>query len=83
MHAIGELDAVHVRHQDIGDDEVWMLAQRDVERLDAVNRLGHRMADVAEQRRQELAIDRAVVNDEDLRHRRLRGARAGTAQSRQ
>jgi len=60
-----------------------MLAQRDVERLDAVNRLGHGMADVAEQRRQELAIDRAVVNDEDLRHRRLRGARAGTAQSRQ
>jgi hypothetical protein len=70
---------VHVRHQLVGDYDFRGPFARERERFDAVGGFDRLVADVPEQRCEELAIDRAIVNDEDRRHRRLRPGREGSA----
>ncbi len=66
----GQLDAVHVRHVDVGEHEVGRRRMQDVERLAAVLRLAddrdrqHRGA-IVEQLAQPMPRRRLVVDDQD------------------
>jgi hypothetical protein len=71
-HAAGKLDAAHDRHRQVGNDQVRMLCTHDRKGLGAIRRLQNRVTDMAEQCGQEITIYRAIVNDQDRRHWRLR-----------
>ena len=66
--ALHELVAVHLRHQDVGDDQVGAVGAHQVERGGAVVRLEQAVFGKAEQGQQIGAVARPVVNDEDGGH---------------
>src|SRR6266516_2641892 len=68
MHAPHEFDAVHDRHGDVDDGELRHPLPRDFQSFEAVRRLARLVSLVAEKRRQKLAIDRAVVENQNPRH---------------
>ena len=65
---LDELVAVHGGHQDVGDDQVGMVAPRQGQGLGAVFGLQQAMACVAEQGAQEGAVARPIVDDQDRGH---------------
>jgi hypothetical protein len=67
-------EAVHLRHQNVGDDQVGRLLARACEGIEAVAGLGHRMALRLQQRAQPRAALRFIVDDQDASHRKGRRA---------
>ena len=66
------IEAVEIRHAQIGDDEVDRLGARDVEPEAAARRAEHAMAHVAQLLDEEVAHRVVVFDDEDggaVRHR--------------
>src|SRR6185503_80183 len=59
-----ELEAVHVRHVDVADDEVRRIAQHEVARRDRVRGDVHLVAGRAQVQLEQLPDARFVVNDE-------------------
>jgi len=62
--AVGQLEAVQLRHSNVGDDQVWDALVDQLERLDSVARLAHVVALSLEEAADHL-LDHAVVVDED------------------
>ena len=59
-----KIEAAHIRHDDIGDDERRRLALEQRERRDAVLGFGHLEAATLEERTHQDAVDRIVVGDQ-------------------
>ena len=68
LQASCQLVAVHLRHQDVGDDELGPVVLRQVERLVAVRGGEDVVPHALEKRRQGLAVGAVIVGDEDLCH---------------
>ncbi|MNM31227.1 hypothetical protein D3C81_417990 [compost metagenome] len=64
MHARDELVAIHVRHEDVGDDQVRPLGAHDVERIGAVGRFQQAVAAVAQQGCEEFAVQHMIIDDQ-------------------
>ena len=65
MHARDEFVAVHVRHEDVRDDQVRPLGAQYFQRVGAIGRLQQAVAAVAQQCCQEFAVQHMIVNDQD------------------
>ena len=68
MHARDEFVAVHVRHEDIGDDQVRPLGAQYFQRVGTIGRLQQAVAAVAQQCGQEFAVQHMIVDDQDGRY---------------
>ena len=64
-----QLVAVHDRHEDVRNDEVWTFSLHQGQSLLAIDSLEQTMALITQQRDQEVAIRVEVVNNQDCRHR--------------
>jgi hypothetical protein len=64
----GELGPIHIGHQDVGDDQVGPAGARNFDGLGAVASLQQAMSSVSEQGCQIMAIDGAIIDDEDGGH---------------
>ncbi|MNT08757.1 hypothetical protein D3C72_1435080 [compost metagenome] len=65
MHARDEFVAVHVRHEDVGDDQVGPLGAQYFQRVGTVGRIQQAVAAVAQQCGQELAVQHMIIDDQD------------------
>ncbi len=63
-----QLVAVHLRHQDVGDDQLRPVLARALQRLPAVGGRHHAVPGGLEQRRHRVAVRPVVVGYEDRRH---------------
>ena len=63
---VAEAVAVHLRHEDIGNEHVHALTLQQSERVHAVGGLEDHVAFVFELRAEQLQVDGVVVNDEDV-----------------
>ena len=63
-----EFIAIHLRHENIGNDQIRFFFARYFERLRAVLRLKQAVAAVGQHRHQSLPIGRAVIDDENRFH---------------
>jgi len=68
VHAFGKLEAVEPARPHIGDDSIRVLGKSDLQRLRSRRRLEQAMSAMAQQRAEEFATRRAVVDDQDRRH---------------
>ncbi len=64
-----ELEAVHGRHQDVGDDQLRPFGAHDLERGGAIGGLHQCVPGMAEQRQQELTIEGPIIDNENFCHR--------------
>jgi len=63
-----ELIAVHALHADVGDHQGRALVAHDPQGFDTFGRLEQPMAEVAQQRQNELTVGRTIVDDKDRGH---------------
>ena len=63
---LAELVAVHLRHLDVGDNEIGPLLLEELDRFEAVDRPPDRVARINEALLQHLRLDPAVLGDEDI-----------------
>ena len=64
VHARDEFIAVHVRHEDVGNDQVRALRAHQFQRVGAIRRLHQAVAAVAQQGGEEFAVQHMVIDDE-------------------
>ncbi len=65
LEPLADRDAVEPRHVDVQQDEVGLELVDRLQRLDAVLRLAHVVAELLEAREQEFAVRRDVVDHQD------------------
>ena len=65
---LGQLDPVHARHHDIGEEQVEGQALDAFKGVAAVAEIGHRMAGLDQRRGKELAQRFIVFRQKDMRH---------------
>jgi hypothetical protein len=68
---VGAIEAVHPRHQHVADDQIRPLATHEVQGFGTFVRLQHPVGGIAEERDQEVTVDRPVVDHQDPCHFQL------------